>query len=522
LSWLNHCEQFFYIQETADASKVFLAMFYMTGDAAQWYMLLERNHRQPASWDEFTKRFGPSLWGKTVGDLIQLRQDRSVANYQTKFMSLQARCKDLTEKHQINIFTAGLHNPLHVNVELENPEMLNDAMALAWAYEQRLTLADDVPAKHPSSRATPACLSLKPMSLPKASSTSGAKELTTTTTSAAPRLKRLTTAEMVVKREKRECYNCSEKFSREHLKICPMKRIYLLHMDHEEELMAPDGNEPCISLNNITGISPVATMCLVVRIITATVTALVDSGSMHSFISEATARQHHLQLTPCPGLHVTVANGDRVASAGVCGAIHFFIDREEFITGLFVIPLDDHEMVLAVHWLRTLGPILWDFDHARVSCWRDDHRVVWQGVPSRRDPAAVVQATTTSDPMDLLLQEYTAVFDTLIGLLSPRRHNHHNHLLPDTLSVVVCLYRYSQLVKDELERQCRNMLEQGIIHPSSSVFSSSVLLVKKHDGTWRFCVDYMALNAKTVRDAFLIPVVDELLDELRGALLHQT
>jgi hypothetical protein len=122
----------------------------------------------------------------------------------------------------------------------------------------------------------------------------------------------------------------------------------------------------------------------------------------------------------------------------------------------------------------------------------------------------------TSDLMDLLLQEYTAVLDTLIGLLSPRRHNHHNHLLPDTL------YRYSQLVKDELERQCRNMLEQGIIHPSSSVFSLSVLLVKKHDGTWRFCVDYMALNAKTVRDAFLIPVVDELLDELRGALLHQT
>jgi hypothetical protein len=89
--------------------------------------------------------------------------------------------------------------------------------------------------------------------------------------------------------------------------------------------------------------------------------------------------------------------------------------------------------------------------------------------------------------------------------------------VPGTAPVVVQPYRYAHAQKTELERQCANMLHQGIIRHNSSSFSMLVLLVRKSDDSWRLCVDYRALNAKTVKDRFPIPVVEELFDELRRA-----
>jgi hypothetical protein len=97
------------------------------------------------------------------------------------------------------------------------------------------------------------------------------------------------------------------------------------------------------------------------------------------------------------------------------------------------------------------------------------------------------------------------------------RLNHCIHLQPSTTPIAVRTYQYPSLVKDELERQCQELLKQGIVCPSTSAYSSLMLLVKKQDELWHFCVDYRALNAKMICNMFPIPVVDELLDELCGA-----
>lgn len=58
------------------------------------------------------------------------------------------------------------------------------------------------------------------------------------------------------------------------------------------------------------------------------------------------------------------------------------------------------------------------------------------------------------------------------------------------------------------------MMKNGIIQPSQSPYASHVLLVKKKDGTCRFCVDYTHLNAQIVKNKHPMPIVDELIDEL--------
>ncbi|XP_069147163.1 uncharacterized protein [Solanum lycopersicum] len=68
-----------------------------------------------------------------------------------------------------------------------------------------------------------------------------------------------------------------------------------------------------------------------------------------------------------------------------------------------------------------------------------------------------------------------------------------------------------------LKEQLQDLLSKGLIRPSVSPWGALVLFVKKKDGSMHMCIDYQQLNKVTIRNKYLIPRIDDLFDQLRGA-----
>ena len=123
---------------------------------------------------------------------------------------------------------------------------------------------------------------------------------------------------------------------------------------------------------------------------------------------------------------------------------------------------------------------------------------------------SVSNIPTVSDFPDVFPEE-------LPGLPQHREIEFAIDIVPGATSASITPYRMDPLKLKELKLQLQELLEKGFIRLSVSPWGAPVLFVKKKDGTLRLCIDYRQLNKLTVKNKYLLPRIDDLFDQLKGA-----
>ncbi|KOM58401.1 hypothetical protein LR48_Vigan11g143500 [Vigna angularis] len=290
---------------------------------------------------------------------------------------------------------------------------------------------------------------------------------------------------------------------------------------------------------------------------TKQVLILIDSGASHNFIKRELVEELALPVVDTPPYRVSLGDGQRKETRGCCEEVMIRMGEAEITERFHLFELGGVDVILGVEWLAKLGEVTlnWGkltmvFDQAgrnvtikgdptltrrlvepealfkmkEVEAWL----LVWEFGAIEKDegrkpndqgegPFGPEMTKKQKHDMNQILVRHASVFHEPSGLPSDRGMVHQIPLKEGTDPVNVRSYRYPHVMKGEIEKQVAEMLKTGVIRSSNSLYSSPIILVKKKDGSWRFCVDYRALNRATIPDKFTIPLIEELLDELRGA-----
>lgn len=120
--------------------------------------------------------------------------------------------------------------------------------------------------------------------------------------------------------------------------------------------------------------------------------------------------------------------------------------------------------------------------------------------------------TMEEDKLALLIQQHFTDMGTKLGCTTLV---HHKIDTGTTEPIKQRYYPVSPTKQAAINEELDNMLRLGVVEPSTSAYSSPILLITKKDGTRRFCVDFRKINKVTKRDAYPIPYVSAILDRLR-------
>jgi hypothetical protein len=210
---------------------------------------------------------------------------------------------------------------------------------------------------------------------------------------------------------------------------------------------------------------------------------------------------------------------------------------------MFSISMGGCDGVLGVEWLRTLGPITMDYQELYMRFTQDSHPYTLRGLQAGSPKIIsshgmekllkkghhcliaqfnVIQVTDQASQvvppsLQLILEKYPKVFEVPTTL--PPSRGEHDHIIPLLMGSQppnVFPYRYPFAQKNEIKNMVQELLEAGVIHPSTSPYSPPVVMVLNKEGTWFMCPYFHALNKLNIKDKFHIHVIDDMLGELQG------
>ncbi|XP_048503129.1 uncharacterized protein LOC125498867 [Beta vulgaris subsp. vulgaris] len=546
--WIKKCMKYFSLCKILDNQKVDLASLYLVGKAESWfnsYIAVRRS----VEWEDLVvdlcARFKEEIGGNVVEEFNKLNQTGTIDDYLDAFENLKGlmlqRNPLLPEQYFLDSFIGGLKPNLKPFVKAFKPTSLNAAVEYARLQHESIQTTRF----QPKSNFQPQ----KPLNLPNPTYNKSALLPTpsvpnphnhSSTRNYRP-TRYLTPAERAEKQAKGLCEEEEEE-------LMDLSNT----VEDELEMFQKDPN---ISVSALFGNTAYNTMRVTGYIGKKPLHILIDSGSTHNFLDVSLAMKLGCKIDSMPSQSVSVADGNTLSCKSMCKGFQWRLQNTTFQTDALLIPLGGCDMVLGVQWLQSLGTVKWNFQQLRMEFTYNGALHVLRGIHPKA-PATVSGASMTKlmqtgvssihlcflklgnnddtslisclahevevkpPELELLLTKYQPLFDEPKALPPSRPlFDHKIPLMPNVQPVNIRPYRYPIKQKDIIENTIQEMLDNGIIQDSSSPFASPVILVGKKDGTWRLCVDYRELNNKTVRDKFPIPVVEELIDELAGAVV---
>ncbi|XP_073260170.1 uncharacterized protein [Populus alba] len=437
-------------------------------------------------------------------------QVTTVAAYQEAFEGLSHRVDGLPEPFLVGCFIAGLRDDIRLDVKTKQAKTLGDTIGVARLVKERNLL------QRKGKRFARSTVISRPLSTTN-SGVLGPPLASKPINNTAPSLfRRITNQEARERREKGLCFYCDEKFIPGHR--CQRPQLFMIEDSTPADT---DTNEDCtvdiatvesfpeISFHAIAITEHPQTIRVIGKLKNKDVTMLIDGGSTHNFIDQSIVSQFGLQEIRDKTFQVMVANREKIFYGGWrTMACDFWSNRNR---------LQKSTMSFIDGGIKRMFQGIGRAGLEALSN-KDLFNLQQTGLFLHITMTEHVDSTATySSDLAVILDKFSHVFDTPTALPPNRSHDHCILLQPNNEPVSVHPYRYPYYQKTKIEKMVKELLESGLVRPSNSPFSSPVLLVKKVDGTWRFCVDFRALNHITVKDKYHILIVDELLDELHGA-----